>query len=351
MSNISEAKKEYSLSLSQLNLFHALEKSELNKYLQKDFTDTFFSTISSSDFTAPSLLLFIINKETKIFLAEIEKADLELEIRANKNTQKINQAVETEKIDDNDHKNFTRTDILHQVSADNNHSQNVLLNTEDKKNFQNKIIYNDNDNVCPQNSPEQINNKKDPNEENGTQINEKVLDSKNLVSNLEENERLPVAEIILASHATLLLHTIYTCLPVERSHENTYTDCTYSVENSDCPADKLEKKMGISRVTSSEIHREEKAIIVIGKNNKKKKNSDDIDGLNRTNIKYTNSYDENEIESAIEISSEPGASRFSIRNGLPRGSWWLTVRVLKGFLVLQGQVMVVIFYASSPTNE
>ena len=346
MSNISEANKEYAQLLSQLNLFHALEKSELNKYLQKDFTATFFSTISSSHFTAPSLLLFIINKETKIFLAEIEKADLELEIRAKKNIQKNNQAVETEIIDDDDHKIFTRTDILHQVSADNDHPQNVFLNTEDKKNFQNKIINNDNNNVYPQNSSEQINIKNDPNEESRTQMNENLVsDSKNLVSNLEENERLPVAEIILASHATLLLHTIYTCLPVER------TECTYSVENSDFPADILGKKMGISRVTSSEIHREEKATIVIGKNNKKKKNSDDIDGMNKTNTKYTNSNDKNEIESAIEISSKPGASRISIRNSLPRGSWWLTVRVLKGFLVLQGQVMVVIFLAFSPTKE
>lgn len=47
------------------------------------------------------------------------------------------------------------------------------------------------------------------------------------------------------------------------------------------------------------------------------------------------------IPSIPGIRDAPAMSSACVRGALPRGSWWLPVRILKGFLVLQGQVRAV----------
>ena len=149
-----------------------------------------------------------------------------------------------------------------------------------------------------------------PNNEKEKEENSDGNSQKNSLDIVRESEeiveQLPVAELILASHASLLLHAICTCLPV-LTESNIHTEHTMSPQFNHISDDKNEINRNKSS-TENNIISEKNKISVAAR------------GSNSGDVSMTRTY---------------------VRTALPRGTWWLPIRVLKGFLVLQGQVRTV----------
>ena len=149
-----------------------------------------------------------------------------------------------------------------------------------------------------------------PNNEKEKKENSDGNSQKNSLDIVRESEeiveQLPVAELILASHASLLLHAICTCLPV-LTESNIHSEHTTSPQFNHISDDKNEINRNKSS-TENNIISEKNKISVTAR------------GSNSGDVAMTRTY---------------------VRTALPRGTWWLPIRVLKGFLVLQGQVRTV----------
>jgi hypothetical protein len=247
----------------------------------------------------PHLLLSIINTETKGFLREIEKADLELKNRAAK------EHAHALSLSNNTSKNAgsTITSPGKCVACSANNSRNASQRNNSEKNFPESVFENSVSDpvysVHTDLNEEKIENSKETAQKNSMDVE---LESEEIV------EQLPVAELILASHASLLLYTICTCLPV-LTESDVCTEHTMSPQLNHLVDDGNGKSVKNSGSES---------------NTKPK--------INETNVKGRGS---NSSDVAVAV------TRTHVRTALPKGTWWLPIRVLKGFLVLQGQVRTV----------
>jgi hypothetical protein len=248
----------------------------------------------------PHLLLSIINTETKGFLREIEKADLELKNRAAK------EHTHAFSLSGNISENADNTIISPEkrvACSTNNRRNDSHWNNSEKNSpksvFENSVsdpVYSVHTDL---NEEEKIESSKETAQKNSTDI---VLESEEIV------EQLPVAELILASHASLLLYTICTCLPV-------LTESYVCTEHAMSPQ--------LNQVTDNG-------------NGKSRKNSGS-DSNTKPKITETNVEGRGSNSSDVAVA----VTRTHVRTALPKGTWWLPIRVLKGFLVLQGQVRAV----------
>lgn len=278
LSNVAEANEQYALKLANFNIETSLEECSLREFC------TTAAPLRSSLF-APHLLLSIINTETKGFLREIEKADLELKYRAEAHTQAL---------------------LL---------PDNLTVNAGSNVTSPQKHVTGSTDNT--KNSPKSVfeNSVSEPNEERRMEVSKETSPnkSKNIVRESEEIvEQLPVAELILASHASLLLYTVCTCLPV----------LTESGDRADCT---------MSQQLSPHFNQ------ILDDDNGKSRKSSGSKGNIKTRINETSDVSVPAV-GLHSTSSDVAVTRTHVRTALPQGTWWLPIRVLKGFLVLQGQV-------------
>ena len=142
-----------------------------------------------------------------------------------------------------------------------------------------------------------------------------------------KNEKLPLAELILASHASLLLHTVYSAMSC----------CTYGTdevvmkyENGSISGSSNSSSMG-----GVNEPREEGETLRKGKVEVKVEVKEVA--VQRVGDKDKNENEDKEMNCGdFDVSIKSSAA---VRSSLPHESWWLPIRVLKGFLVLQGQVL------------
>ena len=176
---------------------------------------------------------------------------------------------------------------------------------------------------------------KDKNESDERRREEKVEDEVEKERKVEKVEKLPVAELILASHASLLLHALCMCLP--KIHDEEDSNARTVIKKKCIDSDKQNK--GIIKEFSETKNEKEDYNV---------HNLDDIDKT-KTPLEFDNSANLKKEREWGEIipynkmsvtqAQEPyKMTRSCVRRCLPRGNWWLPIRVLKGFLVLQGQV-------------
>ena len=287
---------------------------------------------SSSPFCSllvPTLLLSILQTETQDFLTEIEKADMDIECRKS-NTHGIEDS-HGKKLESNESTNYkspTITEISLQLSSSEEYpspsSKNFLptnsqesLNSDRNSNINlptaNRISGN---NYSPRDEKNELNEKNESNK-----IEEVVKE--------EKVEKLPVAELILASNASLLLHALCLCLPKVLEKKTLPTaiksECTY-----------LKRQLGeeMSEFSPSNDKKHDHDVYSV----------DDISRKNTasefsTDLKEERGWGRGNPWNEISVVHETHKiTRSCVRERLPRGNWWLPIRVLKGFLVLQGQV-------------
>ena len=188
---------QYALRLANFNIESSLKECSL-----REFCTT--STPLCSPLSTPQLLLSIISTETKGFLREIEKADLELKNRA-AHTQVLS-------LSDNLTVNAgnTVTSPEKYVTCSTDYNREAAHGNNSEKNSPKSVFENS---VCDPvysihtggKDKEKIESLVDTEQKNSVDI---VRKSEEIV------EQLPVAELILASHASLLLYTMCTYLPV-----------------------------------------------------------------------------------------------------------------------------------------
>ena len=353
LSNVAEAQPLYAANMAHYDVMKGIEICDLKAICpHKEATLKPSSSSSSTSFPSssasstsstllvPSLLLSIIQKETQEFLTEIEKADTDIENRKNTShgtalTTGNNLEFNGSKISASPSK--TGIPLLLKSSGEDSSpsTRNVLL-----KSSQESLNIDGN---CNSNSPNNSNDSKNDGRSYSSPKERNVIDEeKDSNSTVEEGEKtekrgkgekLPVAELILASHASLLLHALCVCLPETLDTNNVRT----STKNVHIESDKQCKK-GINEFPPLKIQKH-----IHGEHT-----GDNIGASSTstslelgTNLKMDRDGGENPYKDMSAVQIPCKISRSCVRQCLPKGTWWLPIRVLKGFLVLQGQVRIV----------
>lgn len=328
------------------NLFPFLPNS-LNSSHSLPNASSYVSVNPSTVTTAPNLLIAIIMKETEGFLADMEIADAQIQLQ-NKSKFECDPNLPAEirsitfgddvlndafitKIQEGD------TDIL-------NTSNNAVLNDRRVKGgipspqisqsplspsclydvgfLHNKIE----DNIAF------FNEEKKAEVEAEVEVKEKgdrmkdELETKEYQKKMTvgdtcngsevKSEKLPLAELILASHATLLLHTVYSSMSPSLGVNTNKKDRGHHDIFSESSSESQSNEFG-----NYEGSLVEELVKKEGGTGKKQRE-----------------------ERGVDILLPKIISSAAVRSGLPHKSWWLPIRVLKGFLVLQEQVIFILFY-------
>ena len=362
LSNVAEAKPLYAAAMAHYDVLEGIDKCHLKILYQPEESSS--STSSSSSFSlpqytssnstsssspfsllVPTLLLSVLQKETEGFLTEIEKADTDIENRKN-NPHGIT-GTPTDKFVSNGSticESPDKTDIPLQIRHSDEYSspptKNILSasspesqNTTRNINSKSPKKKNTGEQNCS--SPTEKNDIRENNESGDRRRKEKVEDEVEKVGKVEKVEKLPVAELILASHASLLLHALCMCLPKIRDEQD-----------SDARTVIKKKFIDSNRQNKGKIEEFSET-----KNEKQDYNVHDVDDIDKTKTSLEfdisanlskdrewgtiNPYNNMSVTQAQEPYK---MTRSCVRRCLPRGTWWLPIRVLKGFLVLQGQV-------------
>jgi hypothetical protein len=326
---------------------HKEAPSPISSSLPLSSSSSSSSTISST-LLVPSLLLSIIQEETQDFLTEIEKADTDIENRK-KNSHgmagtpgKISR-IKGSKISGSPSKTefplllkssgelsspLTKN-ILSKSSQEsqnthrngNSNSPNYSHNSENGKNSYSSPMVSDVINIHE-------------NEEGNKPVEEVEKGEKEgkgeKGERAEKAEKLPVAELILASHASLLLHALCVCLPetLQSNDVRTPTKNVHIESVKQC-------RKGMNEFSPLKIQKYDRSV----RSDDKKSTSSTSTSLDRsTDMKQDRDRGENPCKDTSSVQVPCKISRSCVRQCLPKGTWWLPVRVLKGFLVLQGQV-------------
>ena len=317
--------------------FPPSHKSSLSLHKVSSHVSADPSTITS----APNLLVAIIMKETEGFLEDMEIADFQIQIQ-NTNKFQTDSNLPTE----------NQSPTIEDDTLNNKLGRDIKAVDENIPNILNKMFLTDlcvksdisfpQISLCPfppsclydvrssheeieQDHPILVEEKKADvvivaEVEKGGRVKDEVQTMKSLQKIATDNarngteaksEKLPLAELILASHASLLLHTVYSSMSNSLGVD---TD-----ENG-------RKHHFIPRGSSSESKRSE--LGYDGRNSRREL-------FNEGGGTGREKREETEVDTLL-----PNIMRnTAVRSGLPHKSWWLPIRVLKGFLVLQGQVI------------
>ena len=345
--------------LANLNISDAIKKCDLVQYshLHQRLSPSRESSLSlhqvSSDVSAdlstitsaPDLLVAIIMKETEGFLEDMETADLQIQL------QNANKLQADSKLPAENQSHTVQNNILSNILV-----RDIQAVDENLPNIPSKMVLNDlcvkSDISFPQISlsplpPSFLYDVRSSHEEieqdhsilieekkadvvivaeveKGSWVKEEVQTKKSLQKTATDDarngteaksEKLPLAEIILASHASLLLHTVYSSM---KNSPGVNTD-----ENG-------RKHHCVPRGSSSGSKRSE---LGHDERNSRKELVKEGGGTGR----------EKREESEVDTLLPNILRNAAVRSGLPHKSWWLPIRVLKGFLVLQGQVIRLLF--------
>ena len=334
-----------------------MEYSNLSPFLPNSLNSShslpnassYVSVNPSTVTTAPNLLIAIIMKETEGFLADMEIADAQIQLQ-NKNKFECDPNLPAEirsitfgddvlndafitKIQEGD------TDIL-------NTSNNAVLNDRRVKGgipspqisqspLSPSCLYDVGflHNEIEENNPFFNEEKKAEVEvEAEVEVKEKGSGMKDELETKEyqkkmtvgdtcngsevKSEKLPLAELILASHATLLLHTVYSSMSPSLGVNTNKKDRGHHDIFSESSSESQSNEFG-----NYEGSLVEELVKKEGGTGKKQRE-----------------------ERGVDILLPKIISSAAVRSGLPHKSWWLPIRVLKGFLVLQEQVIFILFY-------
>ena len=369
LSNVAEAKPLYAAAMAHYDVLEGLDKCHLKILYQPEelssassfspfsssssFSFSFppFSSSSSSSSSSPcsllvpTLLLSILRKETEGFLTEIVKADMDIENRKNNphgiagtpckklvsNGSTIFPSPKTSESplqlrNGEKHSSPSTKKIL---SASSPESQNTTRNINSKSSTKKNISERN------YSSPTEKNGITDKNVSGDRRRNEKVEDEVEKEGKVEKVEKLPVAELILASHASLLLHALCMCLPKIHNEEDSNVRTVIKMK---CVDFNKQNKGKIKEFSETKNEKQDLNVHNVDDVNKTKSSLEfDISGnLNKEREWGTiNPYNKMSVTEAQEPYK---MTRSCVRRCLPRGNWWLPIRVLKGFLVLQGQV-------------
>lgn len=289
----------------------ASSSSSSSSSLSSSSSSSFSSTLlACTPTTAPELLLSIIKKETEAFLPEIEKADLQLHLQKEAEKTKNRQLAgsNSDNLITNSSSNNSGS-ITCDSSGYNGRDtcmQDLFLDCISDVQIDTSVFATEN---CGDVNMAEIftteNKKSGLESERENEINDKINNETNDINSRKEEvpekgEKLPVAELILASHATLLLYS----LCVSHCQDSFTLSLTENDENL--------------------------------QSNYKNNDSDDESG-NYDGYKGGMKEVQKGIKEEREESIQREIKEF-VRSSLPRGCWWLPIRVLKGFLVLQGEV-------------
>lgn len=356
---MAEAQPLYAADMAHYDVMNGIEKCDLEvlclhkeaSFPSSSSPSSSPSSFSSSTLLVPSLLLSIIQKETQDFLTEIEKADTDIENRKNNSHGMTGTPGKISEINGSKiSRSPSKTEIPLLLNSGGEHSspltKNVLFDSSQEVQNTNR---NGNSNSPNNSNISEIGGRtySSPTEMNVININENKEGNKSVeevekveiegkgentdkTEKTEKAEKLPVAELILASHASLLLHALCVCLP-ETPESN---DVRTATKNVHIESDKqCNKEMN----EFSPLKFQKYDHSVRGDDNKSTSSTNTSFVLS-TNMKQDRDRGENPFKDISAVQVPCKISRSCVRQCLPKGTWWLPIRVLKGFLVLQGQV-------------
>jgi hypothetical protein len=361
---VAEAQPLYAANMAHYDVIKAIEKcdldvlghhkeailnlsSSISSSISTSFTSSSSSSSPSSLFSStllvPSLLLSIIQKETQDFLTEIEKSDTDIENRKNTShgiasTPGKVSGVNGSKLSGSP----IKPEIPLLLKSSGEHSSPLTKKVLFKSSQESQ-----NSNNSPNNSNiSEIGGRtySSPMEKNIINISDKKEGNKSVEEiekgekegkgekgeKAEKGEKIPVAELILASHASLLLHALCVCLP-EKPESN---DVRTATKNVLIESDKQCKK-GMNEFSPLKIQKYDHSV----RNDDNKRASSTSTSVDLSiDLKKDRDRGENPCKDMSAVQVPCKISRSCVRQCLPKGTWWLPIRVLKGFLVLQGQV-------------
>ena len=354
---MAEAQPLYATDMAHYDVMKGIEKCDLEvlshhkgAILNLNSSSSSFSSTSSSSSSSlssspsstllvPSLLLSIIQKETHDFLTEIERADTDIENRKNNShgiagkPGKIS-GINGSKVSGSP----SKTEIPLLLKSSGEHSSPLTMNILSKSSQESQNTHRNGNCNSPNNSnisDNGANSYSSPRAENVINNNEMkegtvAVEEVEKVEKGGKGEKLPVAELILASHASLLLHALCVCLP-ETLQSN---DVSTATKNVHIKSEKQCKK-GINESSPLEIQKYKHNVRSDG-NSSTSSTTTSVDLS--IDLKKDGDRGENPCKDISALQVPCKISRSCVRQCLPKGNWWLPIRVLKGFLVLQGQV-------------